>query len=178
MRPIYILILLFFIVFLIPKCSDGANRSEITKEINKKYAISSDAKVTLKNSFGSIHCTTWEKNEVSINIVITVDTKSQEEAEEIFKQIDITLNGSESTVTARTRLAKGFKVKGKFSINYFVHMPATVNLDLSNEFGDVVIGELKGRSIITIEYGHAVIETLNHGDNLLKAEFGSFFSPG
>ncbi|MBC8315425.1 MAG: hypothetical protein ISR57_04650 [Bacteroidales bacterium] len=174
MRPIYILILLFFIVFSLPKCSDGANRSEITKEITKKYSISPEAKVTLKNSFGSIHCTTWDKNEISINIVITVDTKSQEKAEEIFELIDFTLNGSESAVTARTRLAKDFKVKGKFSINYFVHIPATVNLDLSNEFGDVVIGELKGRSIISIEYGHAVIETLNHGDNLLKVEFGSF----
>ena len=154
-------------------CSDGANQSGITKEITKNYTISPDANVTLKNSFGSIQCETWDKNEISIKIVMTVETDSQEKADEVFEKIDFVINGSDSAVTARTRLGKGFSVRGKFSINYTVNMPASVNLNLSNEFGDVVIGELTGRSKLSIEYGNAVIKKLDDGDNLLEVKFGS-----
>ncbi len=173
MKTTYKLLPLFFIIFLLPYCSEAAKLSGITKVLSKQYAISADAKVTLKNSFGSIHCTTWDKNEITIEVVITVDTKSQEKADKVFEHIDITISGNENAVTARTRLAKGFRFKGKFSIDYTVHMPGTINLDLSNKFGDVIIGERMGKSKIHVEYGHASIGKLNHGDNLLEVEFGS-----
>ena len=93
MRTIYLLIPLFFAIFLIPSCAGASDLSGITKEINKEYVISPDAKVTLKNSFGSIHCTTWDKDEISINIVITVDTESQEKADKIFQPNFTTRSG-------------------------------------------------------------------------------------
>lgn len=173
MKTIRKLFPLFLFIFLLPHCSDAANQSGITKEIIKRYAISPNAKVTLINSFGTIHCTTWDKNEISINIVITAETESQEKASKFFNRVDFSITGSESAVTARTRLTKGNRFNGEFSINYTVHLPSTVNLDIINEFGDVIIGEQRGRSKINVEYGHVVIEKLTHGDNVLEIAFGS-----
>ncbi|MBE0649031.1 MAG: hypothetical protein IH596_14765 [Bacteroidales bacterium] len=153
--------------------AQAAQKDGIRKVIKKEFAVQPDATLRLDNRFGDIACTIWDKNEISVEVTLSVETKSQETAEKFFSKVDIYSLGSESKVEVTTKLAKNMNSKGHFSIDYNVMMPASVVLDLSNEFGDVMITELFAKSAIRVAYGKASIGKLNHGDNLLKISFGS-----
>lgn len=145
----------------------------LKKTIKKEFLVVPDARLRLTNSFGDITCTIWDKNEIMVEVTVSVDTKSEQEAEKIFSQIDIFSTGSESEIEVSTRLAKNLKSYNHFSIDYLVMMPASVSLDLTNKFGDVMIRELHAKSTIRVEYGKASLGKLNHGDNLLEISFGA-----
>jgi hypothetical protein len=146
---------------------------EYKKVIKKEFAINADAQVNISNKFGKVHFTNWEKNEVAIEVTITVDAKSEQAAEKRFSKIDINISGSNSLVTATTKIDDGISGnKGYFSIDYMVHIPVTVNLDVTNKFGDIFINELTGKSRIDLGYGNLEVRKLDHADNLMEIKFG------
>jgi len=151
----------------------AAQKEKIKKVIKKEFPVLQDAKLSLNNSFGDISCTIWDKNEISVEVVISVDSKSEEGAQTVFSKVDISFLGSESEVSVKTTLARNLNAKEHFRIDYTVMMPSGVSLDLTNKFGDVMIRELNAKSAIHVEYGKAVLGKLNHGDNLLEVAFGS-----
>lgn len=164
-------ILVFFQIS--PFVTNALQKDGIKKVIKKEFPVHQDAKLKLTNSFGDITCTIWEKNVIAVEVILSVETKSEQGAEKIFSDIDIIFVGSETEVEVTTRLAKSLKSNGHFSIDFQVMMPDSVTLDLKNRFGDVMINELNAKSTIRVEYGKASLGTLNHGDNLLDISFGS-----
>lgn len=165
---------LLLIAFLVaPTASNARQKNGLKKIIKKEFTVSPDATLRLNNRFGDISCTIWSKNEIAIEVTISVETTSETVAEKIFSKIDIAFKGSDSQVEAVTNLAKGLDPKGHFSIDYQVMMPSSVSLDLRNKFGDVMIKELNAKSAIRVEYGKASLGRLNHGDNILEVAFGS-----
>ena len=166
--------ILILIVFLIvPGLIYARQKEGLQKVIKKEFSVTQNAILKISNSFGDVTCTIWEKNEISIEVTISVETTSVSNADKIFSRIDISFRGSDSEVEAATKLAKNFNTKGDFNIDYKVMMPSSVALHLINKFGDVMIKELFAKSEIRVEYGKASLGKLNHGDNLLEVAFGS-----
>jgi hypothetical protein len=50
-------------------------------------------------------------------------------------------------------------------------MPTTINLDLSNKFGDIFINELGGKGKINLGYGNMEVNKFSNPDNLLDIKF-------
>jgi len=167
----YIFLLLIVFQFA-PFVTNASQKKGIKKVIKKEFPVQQDAKLKLNNLFGDITCTIWDKNEIAVEVTISVETSSEQTAEKIFSKVDIYSNSSESYVDVATKLAKNMNSSGNFSIDYQVMMPASVSLDLTNKFGDVMIQELFAKSSIKVEYGKASLGRLNHGDNLLDIAFG------
>ncbi|NQV02812.1 MAG: hypothetical protein HQ542_09210 [Bacteroidia bacterium] len=164
------------IAFLVVPVAIHARQKEgLKKVIKKEFPVNRDAMLKLSNRFGDVTCTIWDKNEISIEVTISVESTSEKTADKIFSKIDISFRGSDSEVEAVTNLAKNFNAKGNFSIDYKVMMPSSVSLHLINKFGDVMIKELFAKSAIRVEYGKASLGKLNHGDNLLEVAFGSAY---
>ncbi len=173
MKSLRYIILLLIVLPATPSITNAAEKKGIKKVIKKEFPVQRDAKLKLNNRFGDITCSIWDRDEISVEVTISVDTKSEQTAEKIFSKVDIFSSGSESEVEVVTKLAKNLSSNGHFSIDYQVLMPAVVSLDLINKFGDVMIKELNAKSAIRVEYGKASLGKLNHGDNLLEVGFGS-----
>jgi len=169
---IYI-ISLSFLLALQPSVTTAMQKDGPKKVIKKEFSVLPDAQLKLANSFGNVTCTLWDKNEISIEVTISVDTKSEEAAEKIFSRIEISSEGTESSVQVSTQLSKSLRSHDHFSIDYQVMMPPSVSVDITNKFGDVMIAELNAKSAIKVEYGKASLGKLNFGDNLLDISFGS-----
>ena len=43
-----------------------------TKSVNKSYNISSSDKLNIQNSFGPVKVTTWDRNEIKVDVAIEV----------------------------------------------------------------------------------------------------------
>lgn len=161
---------LLILAFLIASSSLVAK--EFYQEVKKSSPIKLDGTVDLSNTRGKIEVRTWEKNEVSIEVLITVNARKQSDANDVFERIKILYNTYENTVSARTQITEIPRwnwnyVRSVYTVDYIVYMPKTCHLNLYNKFGDALIEELEGTATLTVKHGNIRLKTI---ENRLKLD--------
>jgi hypothetical protein len=148
-------------------------REEKTKVIKKEYTINPNAQVSFENKFGQIHCNNWDKNIVSVEVRINVAASSEEKVNRLFAQVNIENEGSATNVQFRTIYDKeGFSGSSRITVDYTVYLPVTVDLSLTNKFGDIFLNELSGTGNFDIAYGNMEINKLSNSKNVINIKFG------
>jgi len=173
------------LLFLTPFVSFGNEKTpsaqEKTKTIKKEYSVNSDATVKIKNKYGAINITTWNKNRVEITVKITVKGGSQEVIEKRLRGIDVVFSANSDMVSARTMIENrrsswsfwGNNKKSSYQINYFIKMPVTNNVNLDNDYGSIVLDDLKGSADINCDYGKITIGELSNKNNTINLDYCS-----
>ncbi len=160
-------LLLFLLIGLIAVDAQGTtvsnpDKSEFTKTIKKNFNMKADGDVTLVNKYGDINLKTWNRNEVNIEITITVNAKSESYANETFERIDINFSDGSDYVKAETNIESANKSswwgggndsKSDFRIDYVVSMPDAASLNLNNKYGNSNIEAVGGDANIVVKYG-------------------------
>lgn len=157
-----------------------------SKTLSRAFPLSASGNLEMDNSFGNITITTWDENRVSFEIKVTVSGNDKDEVEERLHSIDVDFTNSANSITARTD-SEGYKKKKSswwslltggnandnqnIEINYIVKMPMTASLDVSNDYGAVVLDRLQGRAVISCDFGRLDIGELMHADNVLKFDY-------
>jgi hypothetical protein len=166
------LIKILIITFLAGNVNIASAMDEYTKVLKKEFAVNPDAQLTIDNSFGNVHCNNWDKNSIQIEVAITVDAPDEKSADKLFDKVIINITGSSGQVEAKTIIPEGgFKGRSRVKIDYTVNMPTTINLDLTNKFGDIYINELGGKGKITLGYGNMEAGKFSNSDNFLDIKF-------
>ncbi len=140
-----------------------------TKEINKRFKVSSETRIEITNKYGKVELNTWDKDSVVINISIRVEDKKLSKLEKAIEDIDFEITDSQNFLIVRTitgesqsQLEKEFQrfkesllqSDGKTEINYTVWLPKTNELKVENKFGDIFIGDYSGDVEITLSNGN------------------------
>ena len=155
----------------------ASNTKEYQKEIHKEFSISSDGEVEINNKYGHIDVVPGSGSSVIIDVIITVDAKSEDKANEVFERVDINFSNTSSYVKAETEIntAKGWNKwwndGDKFEISYKVQVPSTVSLDLENKYGDIYVGQKENDAEIVIKYGNLRMDGIT-GDLNLDMGYG------
>ena len=85
---------------------------EFTKTINREFGTSADGITALYNKYGNVNVKTWQNNSVKIDVTIVVNAKSQREADESFKNINVNFINTWGYVKAETMIAEGLNNGG------------------------------------------------------------------
>ena len=153
-----------------------AIKDEYTKKISKSFDVNKDATLVVNNKFGKIHCENWDKNSISIEVTITVDASNEEKANKYFNKVDISISGGGDKVTAKTSFDdNAFKGNNEISVDYMVNMPKSINIELVNKFGDIIIDEVHGQAIIDLSYGSIKANKLTGENNEIEIKFSEGF---
>lgn len=147
--------------------------NEYSRVIKKEFAVNSDAQLIIINKYGKVHCNNWEKSSVSLEIVLKVEASNEKNAQKLLDKILVSISNSPQLIEAKTTLDDGFSGHSKVEIDYTINMPSSINLDLTNKFGDVYINELNGKGKLDLSYGDMVIHNLGNSDNLIELKFGN-----
>ncbi len=150
-----------------------AGKEEFKKTISKTFDINSDATLALKNKFGTIHCENWDKNTIAIEVEISVEAHSQEKANKYFDRIDVNISGSRDKVSVTTDFDDKLfnKNNDDISVDFMIHMPATVSIEVDHKFGDLILPDIKGSSMIELGYGSMKANRLEGTENELEIKF-------
>jgi hypothetical protein len=154
-------------IFLL-SCSVTAQ--EVTKEFHKEYKAGTATTLNISNRYGDVKIESWDKDQVVIDVKITVDHPDKSRAEKLLSYIDIQFSEGENLITAKTVIDEKFNFSGwgsgsrKFSIDFNVKMPVGTNLTLANRYGDSDIDELHGLVNIDIKYGDLSLGKLTRGN--------------
>ncbi len=165
--------------------------SEKSKSYSKTYSVSSGDKIVLDNSFGEMKISTWTRNEIKVDVSMTVKAATDQRAQEILDMIRIDDSKKGSEVSFKTHLDHGNSDKNRdrtnrdektnFKINYTVYLPNNMALDATNQFGAMSIGDYDGGITleskfgsltagklnqpkkVSVQFGKATIESINSG---------------
>lgn len=148
-----------------------------TKELLQEYSIDESKYFQIVNKFGEVHIENWEQNKLSINVTITVDSKSEEKANDFFEKVEITFTEMDTLISAITELKSSIN-NIDFSIDYEIFMPNYLRIDLTNSYGDVYIQELNGKSLMNIKYGTLHAEKLLFGETKPRSVLILSYSEG
>lgn len=161
-------------------CLSVLAQEKVSKKIEKTYVLSDAGEVHLKNKYGNIKLFGWDKNEVSVSIAITVTHKKRENAEELMNRIKPIYRDSDDYVSVDYEISERSSSffgqlfdkanpfdfdRSNVQIDYTVYMPSKAELEVTNEFGDVILEDWKGTLKASLAHGDLWInENLNKAD--------------
>jgi hypothetical protein len=172
---------------------DGDN-IEKKRTISKSYNVGPDDRLSIENSFGNVDITTWDKNEIQVEIEIGVNASSEEKAQQMMDLINVKDNQGGHDISFKTDIGhmsgkdNWNKNEGarKFYVDYKVIMPSKnplrvensfgkINIpnydgsaSLTSKFGELTTGKLPNATLVHVEFGKAEIGRLNNADVILK----------
>ena len=163
-------IVFFLAVFISGKAiANDEFKVEKKKTYSKTYAVNSSEKVKFDNRFGEVKITTWDKNEVKVDITMIGKANTDEVAQEVLDRIKIEDGKNSSGVYFKTVLGddkdwpKGNKYNNTgFTIDYVIYMPANNPLTVENEFGKTFIPDYKGEITIIQKFGQLTAGKLSN----------------
>jgi len=181
MKSIYKTVLLFLLIPLIASAHVDDKKHEKSRIIKKEFKVSTDAKLNIKNSYGNLNITTWDKKRVEIEVTITVKGDDVDSVKEKLERIDVEFESSLNFVSAITKFEKGknrwsFWKKNNnlnFQINYRIKMPKTNDADLDNDYGSIFLSDLSGTANINCDYGKISIGELSAENNSINLDYCS-----
>ncbi len=178
-NPFKGLVLLAFA--LAPLLSKAKNGDEVEKKrsISKTYNVGPDDRLSIENSFGNVTVTTWDKNEIMIDIEIGVHASSEEKAQKMMDLINVKDNQGGHEISFKTDIGhmsgkdnwnKNEDTR-KFYIDYKIVMPSKNPLRIDNSFGKTIIPDFEGSASITSKFGELTTGKLPNA-TLVHVEFG------
>jgi len=174
--------LIIALLLLFPAMSLTAQTGVKSFSVKKEFTVGQDVKLNIETSFGKVHCNVWDKNFMTIDVLVSVEAQNDKEAERLLHQIEPVITGNSSVVDIMTKIGNtGSSGKStSFSIDYTIHMPRSTTISVVNRFGDVYIDESTGPVRINLEYGNLTINRLANpsSDVTLKFSTGTIHAAG
>jgi len=133
---------------------------EVSKDYHKEFATKPGTTLEISNKYGDVVGHSWDKDQVVIDVKVTVELPNRERAERYLSYIDIKFSEGEDLISAKTIIEDKFNFSGwgssfrRFRIDYSVNMPAGINLTLSNRYGNTDLDEINGLVNLDIKYGN------------------------
>jgi hypothetical protein len=164
-KPGILLVATFFVI------SFALNaQKEVSKDYHKEYTAKKGTTLDLNNRYGNIVIETSATDQVVIDVKVTVRYPNSDRAEKLLSYIDVQFTEDSDRISAKTVFDDKFGFSGwggdsrKFTINYNVKMPESMNLDLVNRYGDTDLDDLSGQVNLDIKYGDLAASKLTRGN--------------
>jgi hypothetical protein len=158
---------LFIFLFLV---SFTLSAQEVSKEFHKEYAAGTNTTLDISNRYGDVIIQSWDKEQVVIDVKVTLEFPNKERAEKLLSYIDVRFSEGDNLISAKTIIDDKFNFTGwgsnskKFSIDYNIKMPFKTALKLANKYGDTEIDELHGLVNLDVRYGDLTAGKLTRGN--------------
>ncbi|MDX9773269.1 MAG: hypothetical protein RBT02_07590 [Bacteroidales bacterium] len=147
-----------------------ASAEEVKKDYHREMVPIENSTLTVINKFGAVVTDTWDKDNIVVDVTIKIEHPSAEKARKLLEMITVEFTEQAGNLTAETVFNNDFSstswkgTNNNFSINYNIKMPAYVNLDITNKYGNTVVDEVSGRAVLNVKYGDLTVNKLTRGN--------------
>lgn len=156
-----IIALSLFVLFLIPA---SATRAQDVK-ISESIALPEDGRVIIDTYKGSIDVTTWDRDEVSVDVVIEADGDQDLVA---LTEIHIDKSGRTLRIETDYKKAKKARKKGLFGnysmslplVHYTIRMPRTADLSIEDYKSEINVADIDADLDLETYKGEARVERI------------------
>ena len=158
-----------------------------SKKIERSFKANSETRLDLSNKYGTVHVIPWRQDSVHIEIDLFIRSSSTAKLEKISSNIDFEFTDTRYYIIATTNFGNKYNTffsdlkdisesiipsKNQVEINYTVHVPASMNVNLTNKYGDIYIDDMKGSVSISLSNGDLKANSLA-GEANISLNFGN-----
>jgi len=147
------------------------------RNISKTYTASGNT-LNIDNRFGNVKITTWDKNEIKVDIHLETSSTDKEFTEKSFERMDVEESKDGNNINLKTVLNKGGEknvgcnnCSNTIVVDYDIRIPANNTLKIQNSFGDVTIPDYTGPVSLTVKYGELIAGKLSRPEKI-AVDFG------
>ena len=162
--------------------SEPTFKNELTREVHESFNVSPGAKLGIQNKHGDINITTWDRNQIQIDVLIKVKTSDSEKGQKFLNAIKIDFESSSSKVRAKTIYPEqennswwsgwfGNNRNLDYEVHYTIQAPEQISTTLINKYGNISQKSIDGDSDVTNKYGDIFYENVS-GDLSLTLGYG------
>ena len=177
-NPFKGIVLIAFALAPFLSMANTGDNIEKKRTISRSYAVGPDDKLSIENSFGNVTISTWDKNEIRVDIEIGVRANTDERAQRMMDQISVTDHQSGKDIGFKTEIGNMGKGKDngnedgrKFYVDYKVSMPSKNPLRIENSFGKINIPDFAGTASLTSKFGELITGKIPNA-KMIHVEFG------
>ncbi|MBT6997850.1 MAG: hypothetical protein HN778_06345 [Prolixibacteraceae bacterium] len=158
---------IFAVLFILGALTTGikAIAEEKTKEYNESWPASGVQTLEVVNKFGEVKVNNDGGDQITIDVVITVEAPNEKKANDLLEQIEVNFSKNGGIVKAQTKITSDFKSRQKFSIDYTINVPSDKNLNITNKYGNTIVNELNANGDFDIRYGNFTANILDAPEN-------------
>ena len=158
-----------------------------SQKIVRSFAAGTETRLELSNKYGTVHIIPWKKDSVSISIDLFIKSSSASKLEKLKKNVDFEFTSTRYYIIANTifgaqtgnffsdlRDLSGTIIpsKNEVTIDYTVHLPSSLNINITNKYGDIYIDDMKGSVSVNLSNGDLKANSLQ-GETNISLNFGN-----
>jgi hypothetical protein len=152
-------------------CVLTTNGEDFTRKFNKSWTAAEVETLEITNKYGQVKVEDTGGTMVTIDVLVTAEGP-ENRANEVLDDVTIHFDKTGKIASAVTELAKNFRSRGNFSIDYTVNIPADRNLKINNKYGNVILNKLDGNGDFNVSYGNFTAAQLNKPGIVLNVAYG------
>ena len=148
------------------------------KKVTARYTVQPSDRLIIDNVHGNIYINSWTKNEITVDISVSVKGRTEAIAQAMLDGITFTQEGNENgkhEIYYKTEFGKLFEKnkENEMTIDYVVNMPAHNPLDIENKFGNLFLDDFEGKLKLDLSFGNFTAKKISGADKKIKVSFGS-----
>ncbi len=180
MKKLYKLIILLLLAPSVLLANEDIGKYTQSKKIHKEFSISKNGKFKIVNKYGNINIHTWNENRIVIDVYIETNGNNEQKVLDKLKQISVNFDHDISYVYAKTIIEKSnysnwsfFKSTNSIGmkINYTIKIPMTNTVEIHNDYGQITIDKILGKTKINCNYGSLFIGDLLNSENIINIDY-------
>ncbi|TAF96825.1 MAG: hypothetical protein EAZ14_11570 [Runella slithyformis] len=157
---------------------------EKKKSVIKIFDMAAKDNLLIDNQFGKVNVSLWDKNEVRIDITVSVKSANEDRAQRYLNSVEIVDKRAGDQISMRTIINKQESSSGwnwpwsskesdnQIQIDYTVSMPKNNALTVINRFGNTNIPSFKAPLAVTSKYGNFTANDLMGSKNDIDVSYG------
>ena len=147
------------------------------KNFSRTFPVSAGDKINLQNQFGAMMIKTWDRKEIKLDIVMKAFSTDDKEAQYMLDMTSVAADKNGDMISCKTTIAPGKRMyernkKREIKVTYTVYLPASNALTLSQQFGNVTIGDFAGPLSAKVQYGDLTTGNLSDDNNYINVQYG------
>jgi hypothetical protein len=158
-----------------------------SQKIVRSFSAGSETRLDLSNKYGTVHIIPWKKDSVHIDIDLFIQSSSASKLEKLKRNVDFEFSDTRYYIIANTIFgSKGgnffsdlkdlggtiIPSKNDVKIDYTVHVPSHININITNKYGDIYIDDMKGSVSVNLSNGDIKANSLT-GESNISLNFGN-----
>lgn len=174
MRKAYYIWIIILIVVASETAMAQVNLQVVTKTIEQTFPYETRDYVLLKGNKSNIEIVGWDLPQVKVEIKLTSKARTKEIAQRELEFQRYLLEKKKNEIGMANYYSypeKGYKLQSLLLASYTVFVPRSAKLELSNEYGNVLLRDLAGEYTVSNRFGNLTLERIS-GSGIFKSYFG------
>ncbi len=139
-------------------------QAKITRTVEKTFTVQPGGTLKVQTAGGHIKVLTGSGNEVKVTALQQIHTDSETKADELLKDLDLTIEQHADGVTATAKYPRHtgwhFGSWPPVSVSFTVVVPGRYNVDLNTSGGDIALSSLNGRARLRTSGGDLKLDRI------------------